>query len=229
MKTNLLDSFRRYIEAQNALAKTHPKTQLPAITISRQTGAGAVTIGHLAAKILDDRSSGDLKIPWAVFEQNLAEKVLQEHNLPASLERFMHEDATFPLNDAVDELLGLHPSSWTLMERTTQTIRRLALMGNVILVGRGSNIIAAHMPHVFHVRLVAPFKERVRQVEEYYHLKPAEAAQRVRDMDEAKSRYVRRYFRVDVADPLNYHLTINTSYTGFQKAAQMIANLVRTK
>ena len=141
----------------------------------------------------------------------------------------MHEDATFPLNDAVDELLGLHPSSWTLMERTTQTIRRLAMMGNVILVGRGSNIIAAHMPHVFHVRLVAPFKERVRQVEEYYHLKPAEAAQRVRDMDEAKSRYVRRYFRVDVADPLNYHLTINTSYTGFQKAAQMIANLVRTK
>jgi len=141
----------------------------------------------------------------------------------------MHEDATFPLNDAVDELLGLHPSSWTLMERTTQTIRRLAMMGNVILVGRGSNIIAAHMPHVFHVRLVAPLKDRVRQVEQYYHLKPAEAAQRVRDMDEAKSRYVRRYFRADVADPLNYHLTINTAYTGFQKAAQTIANLVRTK
>jgi hypothetical protein len=136
--------FRRYIEAQHALAKTHPKTQLPAITISRQTGAGAVTIGHLAAKILDDRSSGDLKVPWAVFEQNLAEKVLQEHNLPASLERFMHEDATFPLNDAVDELLGLHPSSWTLMERTTQTIRRLATMGNVILVGRFEYYRCAH-------------------------------------------------------------------------------------
>ena len=57
MKTILLDSFRRYIEAQHTLAKTHPKTQRPAITISRQTGAGAVTIGHLVAKILDDRSS----------------------------------------------------------------------------------------------------------------------------------------------------------------------------
>lgn len=34
----------------------------------------------------------------------------------------------------VDELLGLHPSSWTLVEHTTQTIRRLAVMGNVILV-----------------------------------------------------------------------------------------------
>jgi len=85
------------------------------------------------------------------------------------------------------------------------------------------------LPHVFHVRLVAPLRDRVRQVEQYYHLGPAEAAQRVRDMDEAKSRYVRRYFRVDVADPLNYHLTINTAYTGFQKAAQIITNLVRTK
>jgi cytidylate kinase len=92
------------------------------------------------------------------------------------------------------------------MERTTQTIRRLAMMGNVILVGRGSNIIAAHMPHVFHVRLVAPLKERVRQVEQYYHVEPAEAAQRVRDTDEAKSRYVRRYFRVDVADPATLSL-----------------------
>jgi cytidylate kinase len=102
-------------------------------------------------------------------------------------------------------------------------------MGNVILVGRGSNIITARMPHVFHVRLIAPLKDRVRHVEEYYQLKPAEAVQRVRELDEAKSRYVRRYFRADVADPLNYDLTINTAHTGFQKAAQLIANLVTKK
>jgi cytidylate kinase-like protein len=134
-KKNLLDSFRRYMEAQHAFAKATPSPQLPAITISRETGAGAITIGDLVAKILDDRCPGSPKVPWAVFERNLAEKVLQEHNLPATLERFMREDTTFPLNDAVDELLGLHPSSRTLVEHTTQTIRRLAFMGNVILVG----------------------------------------------------------------------------------------------
>src|SRR6516164_1830138 len=159
MKKNLLDSFRRYMEAQHAFAKRTPRVQLPAITISREACAGAITIGHLAAKILDDRCSGSPKVPWTVFERNLAEKVLEEHNLPATLEHFMREDATFPLSDAVDELLGLHPSSWTLVEHTTQTIRRLAIMGNVILVGRGSNFISAHFPHVFHVRLIAPLKK----------------------------------------------------------------------
>jgi cytidylate kinase len=226
MKKNLLDSFRRYVEAQHAFAKDTPRVQLPAITISREAGAGAITIGDLAAKILDDGCAGSPKVPWAVFERNLAEKVLQEHNLPIKLEHFMHEDTTFPLSDAVDELLGLHPSSWTLVEHTTQTIRRLAIMGNVILVGRGSNFISAHFPHVFHVRLIAPLKDRVRHVEEYYHLKRAEAAQKVHDLDEARRRYVRRYFRADVADPLHYHLTINTASTGFRMAAQIIANLI---
>ena len=226
MKKNPLDSFSRYMEAQHAFAESTPRVQLPAITISREAGAGAITIGHLAAKILEDECSGSPKVPWTVFERNLAEKVLREHHLPATLEHFMPEDTTFPLSDAVDQLLGLHPSSWTLVEHTTKTIRRLAIMGNVILVGRGSNFISAHFPHVYHVRLIAPLKDRVRHIVEYYNLRPAEAAQKVHDLDEGRRRYVRRYFRADIADPLHYHLTINTAYTGFQKAAQIIANLI---
>jgi cytidylate kinase len=99
-------------------------------------------------------------------------------------------------------------------------------MGNVILVGRGSNFISAHFPHIYHVRLIAPLKDRVRHLEEYYHLGHAEAARRVHDLDEARRRYVRRYFRADVADPLHYHLTIIPLTPGFQKAAQIIANLI---
>ena len=38
------------------------------------------------------------------------------------------------------------------MEHTTQTIRRLAIRGNVILVERGSDFILAHFSHVYHVR-----------------------------------------------------------------------------
>src|SRR5271169_5176248 len=177
MKKNLLDDFRRYLEAQYALAEKKPRPQMPAITISREAGAGAITIGQLVAKILDQRCPGNPACPWAVFERNLVEKMLQDHKLPAALERFMPEDAAFPLNDAVETLLGLHPSSWTLVEHTTHTIRRLAIMGNVILIGRGSNIISAHLPHVLNVRLVAPFRDRVRHVEEYHQVKPAEAAQ----------------------------------------------------
>jgi cytidylate kinase len=115
------------------------------------------------------------------------------------------------------------------VEHITQTVWRLAIMGNVILIGRGSNIISAHLPHVFHVRLVAPLRERVRQVEKYYQVKPAKAAQMVQELDEARRRYLRQYFRTDIDDPLQYHLTINTAHTGYEKAARIIANLVIDK
>jgi hypothetical protein len=58
--------------AQHTFVENSPRVQLPAITISRQAGAGAITIGHLAAKILDDQCSGSPKVPWTVFERNLA-------------------------------------------------------------------------------------------------------------------------------------------------------------
>jgi hypothetical protein len=38
------------MEAQHAFVKSTPRVQLPAITISREAGAGVITIGHLAAK-----------------------------------------------------------------------------------------------------------------------------------------------------------------------------------
>jgi hypothetical protein len=99
------------MEAQFALTEKRTRPQLPAITISREAGPGAITIGNLAAKILDERCPGDPACPWAVFERNLAEKILQDHKLPAALERFMPEDSAFPLNDAIETVLGLHPSS----------------------------------------------------------------------------------------------------------------------
>ena len=101
-------------------------------------------------------------IPWAVFDANLAKQVLEDHKLPANLERFMTEDARLPVEAIVEEVLRLHPSAWTLVEHTTQTILRLAGLGHAILVGRGASVITARLPNVFHVRLVAPLATRIR-------------------------------------------------------------------
>jgi hypothetical protein len=228
MKTKSLDSFRHYMEAQSGFAEGRIRRQLPAITISREAGAGAVTIGNMLVEELDRRYPGDPPCPWTLLDRNLTEKVVQDHNLPAAIERYMPEDAIFPVNDAVENLLGLHPLSWTLVEQTTATIRRLALSGNVILVGRASFIIGARLPHVFHIRLVAPFEQRVRQVSQYYNVQPAAAARKIHELDEGRRRYVKTYFSVDIDDPIHYHLTLNTALTGFQRAARLIADLVLT-
>src|ERR1051326_3266211 len=67
--------------------ETHPL----AITISRQTGSGAHCVAAYLARHLEARKPQDSCI-WTVFDRELVERVLQDHNLPARLARFMPED-----------------------------------------------------------------------------------------------------------------------------------------
>jgi hypothetical protein len=123
--------------------------------------------------------------PWAVFDANLAGQVLEDHKLPPNLERFMAEDARLPVEAIVEEVLGLQPSAWMLVQHTTRTILRLAGLGRVILVGRGANVITARLPNAFHVRLVAPLAQRIQHAADYHRLSQPEAAKRVREYDQA--------------------------------------------
>jgi len=224
MRRNSLDVFTRYLSAQGLPTATTPSVPKPAITISRQTGAGAVTVARLVAERLDKEFPGEPPRPWAVFDRNLAAKILEDHNLSAKVEQFMPEDTKFPLTDALEALLGLHPVAWTLKEYAKETIRRLATKGNVIVVGRGAAIVTASLPRILHVRLVAPFDFRVQHFAEFYQTTAEKAIHLVRERDAGRRRYVKSYFNADVNDPSHYHLVINTERNGFKGAAQIISN-----
>lgn len=224
MRKSSVDIFRRYLSAQSFPAVEQPRIPKPAITISRQTGAGALTVANLVAQQLDLNYQGDPACPWAVFDRNLLAKILEDHKLSKELAKFMPEDAKFPLSDTLEALLGVHPLSWTLKEQAKETIRRLAVNGNVILVGRGAAVVTALFPRMLHVRLVAPFHIRVRNFAEFNHITAEKAAGLVRETDEARRRYVQRYLAADVDDPLQYHLVINTGRNSFEETAQIISN-----
>ena len=182
MRRNSLDVFARYLSAQGAPSKA-PSIPKPAITISRQTGAGAVTVAYLVAEQLDKECPAEPPCPWAVFDRNLASEILKDHKLSAKIERFMPEDTKFPLTDALEALLGLHPINWTLKEYAKETIRKLAMKGNVIVVGRGGAIVTASLPRILHVRLVAPFDFRVQHFAEFYQTTAEKAIHLVRERD----------------------------------------------
>jgi Cytidylate kinase-like family len=225
MKVSPLDHFGRYLQSQAALPEKAREPQPLAIAISREAGAGGITIAELLCQRLTAAEKTPSTSPWAVFDANLARQVLEDHKLPPNLERFMTEDARLPVEAIVEELLGLHPSGWTLVQHTTQTILRLAGLGRTILVGRGANVITGRLPNVFHVRLVAPIATRIRHAAEYYHLGEAEAAKLIREQDHARRRYLRRYFNAEIDDPTLYDVTFNIGRFGFACAAEAIAQL----
>jgi cytidylate kinase len=225
MNVSRLEAFNRYLRAQAARPETAHEPPRLAITISREAGAGGITIAELLAQRLTAADQTPAARPWAVFDANLAKQVLEDHRLPPNLEKFMAEDARLPVEAIVEEVLGLHPSAWTLVQHTTKTILRLAGLGNSILVGRGANVITARLPNAFHVRLVAPLAMRVRHAAGYYRLSEAESAKLIREQDQARRRYVSRYFNAEVDDPTLYDATLNTGRLGFARSAEAIAQL----
>lgn len=225
MKDSLYSRCVAYIYAQGAGPAPAPRLIRPVVTISRETAAGAITVAQMVSEMLRAKQKKD-EVPWTVFDRNLVEKVLQDHTLPTRISEFMPEDTRSNIREAVEEILNLHPSDWTLLQYTTDTILRLAHAGNVIIVGRGSSIITAHLRHALHVRLVAPLRARIAHAQAYYKMTRKEAVHFVHATDRARARYVKRHLGERIDDPLHYHFIINTERTGFKEAANLIVGAV---
>jgi cytidylate kinase len=194
-----------------------------AVTISRQAGCGALAVAEKLARHLQEHSPKHA-IPWTVFDRNLMEKVLEDHDLPTRLAQFLPEDRVSYLEDIMADLLQVYPPSQTMIRQTTETILKLASLGNVILIGRGGNVITARLPNVFHVRLVAPLEQRIEHSHESYGMTKTEARKFCRREDRGRERYLKKYFHADINDASLYHLVINTGLVGYDNAAKLIGD-----
>jgi cytidylate kinase len=104
-----------------------------------------------------------------------------------------------------------------------ETIMRLVKTGHVILVGRGSVAIAADLPGVFHVRLVASLPKRIDRVKSVFKLNAEDAVKHIRREDRGSRRYIQSNFHTSIDNDLLYHLVINTDRIPYGEAALLIA------
>lgn len=212
-----------FVETQVAPAKAaHPRLTPPTVTLSRLSGSGGIAVAdRLADRLQVLRPARPA--PWTVFHRALVEKVLAKQNLPAEFARFMPEDRVSYIQDTMEELLGLHPSSTDLVAQVTETILGLAELGNCIIVGRGANIILARHPQALHVRLVGSLPRRIERLAAARRISPEEASDFIRQEDAGRTRYIKANFDAAIDDPLGYHLTLNTDAFTPEQTADLIA------
>jgi cytidylate kinase len=227
---NQLEQCHSYLRAELRTRLDHPGCSTPppgpALTISHQTGAGAHEIAVLVGQLLQvSEPTGAAR--WTVFDRELVAKVLEEHQLPQSLAGRMPEDRRTWIQDLMEELVELRPTSWDMVPKIMETVLHLADAGHVILVGRGATLITAKMPNVFHVRLVASLPERIARIETLEHLDPHAAAEFVANGDRGRERFVKANFHERVEDELLYHLVVNTGRISIPDSAQLIADQAR--
>jgi cytidylate kinase len=232
MKTlGAYEKCRRYIECHsthNDEFNRHLKIKgyFPTVTISRQTGAGATMVGENFTEIMNQHSA---KCEWTYFDKNLIEKVLADYNLPEMFAGLRIEDKYSNVDTLIKDFFWFNESNWTLVQKTSKTILKLAEIGNVILVGRGANVITAKLKNVSHVRLVAPLEARIKHVQEYFDLSFKQADEYIKREEQARKNYLKSYFYKEIDNPVNYHLILNTHLLSYRESAKVIARAVIKK
>ena len=110
------------------------------------------------------------------------------------------------------------------LEVTSGVIKELADAGDVVIIGRGSNIILKDMPGVLHVGLMTPIEQRIKIIADREHLAPKDAEKFVADMEEARVKYFRKFFKVQPDDPHLYHVVLNMGTMNVKTAAEIVAH-----
>ncbi|MDR3667641.1 MAG: cytidylate kinase-like family protein [Ignavibacteriaceae bacterium] len=226
MITGSYEKAKNYIESHQSVSSDKNKnTHGPCITISRELGSGGDIVSERVCEFLQQRRINE-QVNWAVFDKNLIEKVIEDHNLPGKLREYLEEDKLTEINSMVSELLGLHPPAWLLVHKTAQTILQLATVGNVIIVGRGAYLITAKLNNVFHVRLVAPIAERIKRVEDSFNISHKDAIEVIKDDYRKRKHYLQYHYHKDIEDKFLYHIIINTQLVKYEEAADIISTHV---
>lgn len=226
-----LEKARLYIETYSKEKESGKQGKFekgPCITISRETGAGADVISQKLIEIFQKYKKVFLP-DWTIFEKNLIHKVLEDHHLPQTLTEVFDEKKYSSILSFASEVLVGQPSVQTVVYKTTQTILSLAEIGNVIIVGRGGNIVTCNLPSAFHVRLVSTIEDRIKHVKEVYGYDNKQATEFLKKDDQARKNFISTYFHKQIDDPLLYHLTINTHQVNYTQAAELIADAVMTR
>jgi len=202
------------------------KIHEPFVTISREVGVNGLLFGEMLIKYLTENDT-EAKSHWTLFERNLMEKVAEEHNLPADIAKYMPERNVSELQDTLEKFFGVRPRRQSLFYKTGTTILHLAHLGNVVLIGRGANIITKDIKGGIHIRLIASKEYRIKNIQKYFKMSKLKAQYYLEDEDKVRKGYIKKTFRKNIEDPILYSIVFNMDSFSSEDAVNITGEHVK--
>jgi CMP/dCMP kinase len=225
---------------------------MPVITINGPVGSGAIEVGQLVAQELSLNYVDRLVLAQAAKRVSAPVGALldKEQRVDRFRDRMVRFLQTMlersALHSNADELYFGSPiemlpagtytelaqysssaaqkvSDQAFIEAITAVINDLYQAGDVVIIGRGANVILADAPGVIHVGMLAPLEVRVATIMEREHLTREDAEAYVEEVEQARIRFFRKFFKVNPDDPSLYHLMLNLGQMRLETAAEVIA------
>ncbi|MBN2539011.1 MAG: cytidylate kinase family protein [Deltaproteobacteria bacterium] len=179
------------------------------ITISRQ-------MGSLGEEIAQEVSG---KLQYEYLDRDGIEQGLTTHGLAVpEVEKFDEKSLHFWVKWQIQGQKFFHAMQTVIYEA--------ARRDNVVIVGRGGQVLLKGIPGVLHVRIIAPLQDRVRRLAVQRGGNEKELLRILKQSDRDSVGFIRTFFDVDWENADLYDLTINTRDLSVDVAVDMILSVV---
>lgn len=181
------------------------------ITISRQTGSQ----GKEIAELLAERMELPLITRDMIMSQWMPE-VASKHEL-----HMLSESPGFFLTPSSQGI--------SFARHIENRLRAFINEQAAVIFGLGAQIIFADHPQALHFKIVASFEVRTERIMHTHCLEKRDAERFLELTDRKHKRYIATLYEKDWADPLLYHLTLNTDHLGIEEGASLLYYMAQNR
>ena len=179
------------------------------ITISREFGSGGETVARRVAEKL-----GFLLVNKKAITEGLQSINVYEPELDID-ERALQKESDDSYSNYIS---SLH-----------QYLYDLSSQENLVLLGRGGQILFKDFNPSYHVKIISPLEKRISRVMRLYSLQEEAALKLIKEQDENKKQYLSQIFDEDWMNMKLYDLALNSGNTSLETAADIISTAYQLK
>jgi cytidylate kinase len=206
-----------------------PRSFPGVVTISATYGTGgSVLAPRLATRLgipfVDRLISTDIAHQMATADEGLTD----EERAHAPTNRFLLYMARLPtvLSTPIPEMEDID-TEHRVRRQVEAAIDQLANTSGGVLLGRAGAIVLAGHPRAFHVRLDAPLERRLQRAMQIEGNTEKACRDRLNETDKARYLYVKRLYGQDPANPLLYHMALDTTVVPMAAVVEIVARTAR--
>ena len=201
------------------------------ITISRQFGAGGITIGKMIAESLG----------YTFADNDILQRVAKEANVSTHWIESFEKEAGSKLSRLISSMVSKRWLDRVLadergyldeqiyLDYLVLIIAQFADEGDVVILGRGSQYILNDHPDAVHILLVNEFENRVNFMVDRYEISRKKAERTVVNEDRRRVSLYKRLGKSDYENPQLYHMVLNMGRLDLETGRDMVCKLVERK
>ena len=201
------------------------------ITISRQFGAGGITLGKMIAE----------KMGYTFADSDIIQRVAKEANVSTDWIESFEKEAGSKLSRFISSMVSKRWLDRVLsdergyldeqiyLDYLVLIVAQFADEGDVVILGRGSQYILNDHPDAVHILLVDQFENRVQFMMKQYDMAQKKAERMVASEDRRRLNLFKRLGKSDYDNPQLYHLVLNMGRLDLDTARDMVCELVASQ